>query len=150
VRRTCSLECSVDAFKYNPDSIKANYSISKKIYLELGITNDTDDYPDEEVIWFPQGVFFITSFTISNSANGSVNLSLQFKDKMAQLDGTVGGVLPATVRFDTITSTVNGTTITNKALVYDIIMETVNHFGGEDLSNIIIDDIPKKAKRIIR
>ena len=31
VRRTCSLECSVDAFKYNPDSIKANYSISKKI-----------------------------------------------------------------------------------------------------------------------
>ena len=150
VRRTCSLECSVDAFKYDPEDIKSSYSISKKIYLELGITNDTDDYPDEKIIWFPQGVFFITSFTISNSASGSINISLQFKDKMAQLDGTIGGVLPTTVRFDTVTSIINGMTVTSKALVYNIIMETVNHFGGEDLSNIIIDDIPRKAKRIIR
>ena len=69
---------------------------------------------------------------------------------MAQLDGTVGGVLPATVRFDTVTTIINDVISTKKALVYDIIMETVNHFGNEDLSNIIIDDIPTKAKRIIR
>ena len=150
VRRTCSLTCAVDAFKYKVDDIKASYSISKKIYLELGITNDTSDYPDEKIIWFPQGVFFITSFAITASAMGAASISLQFKDKMAQLDGTVGGVLPATVRFDTITTIVDGVPHTDKALVYDIIMETVNHFGGESLSNIIIDDIPTKAKRIIR
>jgi hypothetical protein len=69
---------------------------------------------------------------------------------MAQLDGTIGGVLPATVRFDTTTSVINGNAVTKKALVYDIIMETVNHFGNESLSNIIIDDVPAKAKRIIR
>ena len=150
VRRTCSLSCAVDAFKYNPDDIKADYSISKKIYLELGITNETSDYPQEEIIWFPQGVFFITSFTFSASSTGAATINLEFKDKMARLDGTLGGVLPATTRFDTVTSMVNGTPITKKVLVYDLIMEVVHHFGGEDLSNIIIDDIPTKAKRIIR
>lgn len=150
VRRTCNLTCAVDAYKYNPDDIKASYSISKKIFLELGITNSTKEYPDEDIIWFPQGVFFITSFAITASSSGAASISLQFKDKMAQLDGTVGGVLPATVRFDTVTTIVDGMAQTKKALVYDIIMETVNHFGGEDLSNIIIDDVPAKAKRIIR
>ena len=50
VRRTCNLSCAVDAFKYNPNDIKESYSISKKIYLELGIVNDTEEYPDEEII----------------------------------------------------------------------------------------------------
>ena len=150
VRRTCSLSCVVDAFTYNPDDIQAKYSISKKIYLELGVTNTTNNYVDEEIIWFPQGVFFITSMAISSSASGSTNINLEFKDKMATLDGTLGGVLPATVRFDTVTTVINDVTTTSKTLVYDIIMEVVNHFGGEDLSNIIIDDIPTKAKRIIR
>lgn len=150
VRRTCNLSCAIDAFKYNIDDIKADYSISKKIYLELGVTNTTNEYVEEEIIWFPQGIFFITSCAITTSSAGAATVNLQFKDKMAQLDGTVGGVFPATVRFDTVSSIINGEIITNKTLVYDIIMEVVNHFGGEDISNIIIDDIPKKAKRIIR
>jgi hypothetical protein len=95
-------------------------------------------------------VFFITSFSITTSAAGAATINLQFKDKMAQLDGTLGGVLPATTRFDTVTTVVNNIPITKKELIYDIIMETVHHFGGEDLSNIIIDDVPSKAKRIIR
>ena len=69
---------------------------------------------------------------------------------MAKLDGTIGGVLPYVVRFDTTTTVENDVVTTTKALVYDIIMETVNHFGDEDISNIIIDDVPRKAKRIIR
>ena len=150
VRRTCSFTCNVDAFTYDPEDLKSKYSISKKIYLELGVTNDTDQYPEEDVIWFPQGVMFISSFAINSSATGATTINVQFKDKMAMLDGTVGGVLPATTRFDTVTSVVNGVTKTTKVLVYDIIMEAVNHFGGEDLSNIIIDDVPKKAKRIIK
>lgn len=98
----------------------------------------------------PQGVFFITSFSISNSSSGTANISLNFKDKMAKLDGTLGGTLPATTRFDIVSSTINGVTTTDKVLVYDIIMEAVNHFGGESLNNIIIDDVPKKIKRVIR
>ena len=50
VRRTCSLSCTVDGYTYKPDDIRATYSISKKIYLELGITNSTDDYLDDKII----------------------------------------------------------------------------------------------------
>lgn len=150
VRRTCNLTATIDTFKYNLDDIKANYSISKKIYLELGISNTTDEYIEEKIVWFPQGIFFITNFSIAASSTGAASINLQFKDKMAQLDGTVGGVLPATTRFDTVTTIIDDIPITKKELVYNIIMEAVHHFGGEDLSNIIIDDIPNKAKRIIR
>ena len=151
VRRTCNLSCVIDLLKYDSDKIKHDSFISKKVYLELGITNNTDDYINEKIIWFPQGIFFITGFSISSSAGGSISINLQFKDKMAQLDGTVGGILPATTRFDTITIIDdNNIVYTNKISVYDIIMETVNHFGNEDISNIIIDDIPSKIKRIVR
>lgn len=150
VRRTCSLSCTIDAFSYDTDDVKAKYSIGKKIFLEFGITNDTEEYSEEEIIWFPQGTFFISSFSISSSSNGSTTINLQFKDKMATLDGTAGGILPATTRFDLVTDYVNGAVVSKKVLVYDIIMEAVNHFGGEDLTNIIIDDVPTKAKRIIR
>ena len=150
VRCTCSLSCAIDAFTYNTDDIKSKYSIGKKIFLEFGITNDTDDYPEEKIIWFPQGTFFISSFSINSSSSGSTTINLQFKDKMATLDGTVGGVLPATTRFDLVTDYVNGAVVSKKVLVYDIIMEAVNHFGGEDITNIVIDNVPTKAKRIIR
>ena len=50
VRRTCNLSCAIDTFKYNIEDIQSDYSISKKIYLELGITNDTDEYLDEKII----------------------------------------------------------------------------------------------------
>jgi hypothetical protein len=50
VRRTCSLSCAINAFEYEIDSIKSKYSISKKIYLELGFVNDTDEYLEEEII----------------------------------------------------------------------------------------------------
>jgi hypothetical protein len=150
VRRTCSLSCNVDAFTYDPASIKSKYSINKKIFLEIGIINNSSSWTDYDTIWFPQGVFFISDFAITSSASGACTINLQFKDKMAMLDGTVGGTLPATTRFDTITSTTNGIQSDNKALVYDIIMEAVNHFGSEDLSNIIIEDVPLKTQRIIR
>jgi hypothetical protein len=50
VRRTCNLTCAVDAFKYDVDSLKSRYSISKKIFLELGVTNNTNEYTEEKVI----------------------------------------------------------------------------------------------------
>lgn len=50
VRRTLSLSCNIDAFTYDPEDVKAQYSISKKVFLELGITNGTDQYTDHDII----------------------------------------------------------------------------------------------------
>jgi len=64
-----------------------------------------------------------------NSATSSaVNLSLQLKDKMCLLNGDVGGQLPSTVQFDTMTTQLADGTITEqKVLYYNIITELVHH-----------------------
>ena len=70
---------------------------------------------------------------------------------MAKLDGTLGGIIPITTRFDVMDTEVDGQVLKNqKVLVYNIIMEAVNHFGGESLENIVIDDVPLRAKRVLK
>ena len=151
VRRTANLSCAVDARSYSVDDGKADFAINKKIYIEIGILNETDKYPEYPIFWFPQGVFFIGSFAINSSSTGSTNISLTLKDKMAMLNGDVGGTLPALVIFDSMdTQLPDGTYATKKVLIYNIIKECVNHYGGEALNNIVIEDVPLRIRRIMR
>lgn len=50
VRRTLSLSCNIDAFTYDPEDVTAKYSISKKVFLELGVTNNTNQYTDYDIV----------------------------------------------------------------------------------------------------
>lgn len=102
VRRTCNLTCSVDGNSYNVDDMEMDFTLNRKIFIELGVKNDSPYYKEYPILWFPQGVFFITSFSMNSSSSTAVNLSLGLKDKMALLNGDVGGKLPATVRFDSM------------------------------------------------
>ena len=151
VRRTCSLSCAVDGNSYNVENMDMDFTLNRKIFIEIGIKNDSDFYPEYPILWFPQGVFFITSFSMNSSSSSSVNLTLGLKDKMAMLNGDVGGMLPGVVRFDAMdTQTSDGQWVEQKVLVYNIISELVNHYGGEDLNNIVIDDIPLRIRKIMK
>ena len=46
VRRSVSLACAVDARSYDLSDTKADFAINKKVFLECGVRNDTDQYPD--------------------------------------------------------------------------------------------------------
>jgi hypothetical protein len=64
VRRTCSLTMVTQSFDYS------NYiwSLKTKFKLEVGVSNEINSqYP--EIIWFPQGIYFISSFNTSRSTN---------------------------------------------------------------------------------
>lgn len=115
-RRTGSLSCSVttdvealenDEFStLSPvEKLKQYFSIDKKIYLELGVRNDIDIKPwgakDYPILWFPQGVFFITNFDISSSTSTAVSMSISLTDKMSKLNGFSGGYFPSQTRLDT-------------------------------------------------
>lgn len=151
VRRSGSLSIAVDARSYSVDDGEADFAINKKVYIELGVRNDTNKYPDYPIFWFPEGVFFISSFAINSSSTGSTNINLTLKDKMAMLNGEIGGTLPAAVTFDTMTTQLpDGTFTTQKVLIYNIIEELVNHYGKESLSNIIIEDVPKRIRRVLQ
>ena len=151
IRRTCNFSCTVDGESYNIDNMDMDFAINKKIFIEVGIKNYTNEYPEYPILWFPQGIFYISSFSVSSSATTSVNISIQLKDKMAGLNGDVGGLFPATTILDTMdTQLPTGEYVTEKVLLYDLIIEVVNHIGGELLQNIVVEDVPKRIQRIMR
>lgn len=151
IRSTCSLSCTLNGGEYDVEDLSMNFSINKKVFVEVGIRNDTDEYPEYPILWFPQGVFYIGSISLSSSTAGGVNLNITLKDKMCMLNGELGGQFGSTITFDTMdTQLPNGEYAEEKVLVYNIIQELVNHYGGEDLNNIVIEDVPLRIRRIMK
>lgn len=151
VRRTCSMSCVVDGGSYMIEDLSMDFSINKKVFVEIGVRNDTDEYPEYPILWFPQGVFFINGIGISSSATGGVNINITLKDKMCMLNGDLGGKFGSTVTFDVMdTQLPSGEYVEKKVLVYNIIQELVNHYGGEDLNNIVIEDVPLRIRRVMK
>ena len=151
MRRTANLSCAVDAHSYSVEDGKADFAINKKVFIEIGVKNETPHYPEYPIFWFPEGVFFIASFSINSSSSSALNLSISLKDKMAMLNGDVGGTLPATVIFDSMdTQLPSGEYIEKKVLIYNIIKELVNHYGGESLNRIVIEGVPLRIRRIMK
>ena len=151
VRHTCSLSCTLNRSEYTAEDIEQDYSINKKIFIEVGIRNDTEKYQEYPVLWFPQGVYFISAVGVSSSTTGGVNLNLTLKDKMCMLSGDLGGYFGSTITFDTMeTQLPSGEYAEEKVLLYNIIQELVHHYGGEDLNNIVIEDVPLRIKRVMK
>lgn len=151
VRRTANLSCTVNGEEYDIEDLSMDFSLKTKVFIELGIRNDTDQYLEYPILWFPQGVFYITDFSANSSTSSGVNISLTLKDKMCRLNGDLGGLLPSTVQFDLMdTQLPSGEYVQQKVLFYNIILELVNHFGGEDINNIIIQDVPLRVRQVVK
>lgn len=154
-RTSCSLSTTVDSGKYNIEDAEMDFSINKKIFIELGVKNYSNDslygkhnYP---ILWFPQGIFFIKSYSCNNTSTSTLEISLSLIDKMAMLSGDVGGTFPAPTILDTVdTQEEDGTIVEKKVPIYQIIQEVVSHIGGESLNNIVIEDVPLKIKRVVQ
>ena len=150
MRTTGTLAATFDAGTYSVEDANMDFAINKKIFIEIGIRNDTNEYKEYPILWFPQGVFFIGGISIT-SATGGVNLSITLKDKMACLNGDVGGKFSSTTVLDVEESVDSeGNFVSQKVLLYDLITELVNHFGGEPLNNIIVEDVDLEIKRIMK
>lgn len=150
MRRTCNLSAYIDLNTANITEIDNLFSINKKMYLELGLINTTKQYTKYKTIWFPQGVFVMQSPSISHNVQGS-NISLTLKDKMCLLNGDIGGILPASIEFDKYdTHTATGEWITERPTIVRIIQELVNHWGGEQLGKIYINDLDTRVKQVVK
>lgn len=93
VRRTCSLSMIAEDIDLN------NYfwSINTKIKIFIGVENKINsEY--EDIIWFKQGIFVLTSFNVTYNTN-SYTINLSGQDKMCLLNGSIGGALPASIDF---------------------------------------------------
>ena len=151
IRRTANINILIDSDNADITNVKNSLSISKKVKLEIGLKNYSSYYTDYPIIWYPLGVYVISSVQISHSTGANVVATLQLKDKMCLLNGECGGTLPASVTFDSYdTLTANGTYETKKDTIYKIIRYVVNYFGNEQLSKIIISDVDERIRKVMK
>lgn len=198
VRRTCNFTMIADGISSNVLEVENVISINKKISVEIGIKNTLSKYTEYPILWFPQGIYVITSPSISHGVDGTT-ISIQAQDKMCLLNGDVGGVLPAAIILNeienyngldvkvdgqsytvgefqlmknnlfrlesdksveslskytkrcalvnTFLSDLNVKSSIEQPKIYQIIQELVHHWGGEQLGNILISDIPNQIKQ---
>lgn len=150
IRRTCNL--SIVALEHENDLTNVDnlLSLNKKVKVEVGFLNTTNQYKDFDIIWYPLGIYVIINPSISHGADG-VTISLQLKDKMCLLNGECGGVIPASTTFNEYeTVDENGNFFLTYPTIFQIIQELVNHFGGEQLGKIIISDIDTRVKKVMK
>lgn len=136
LRRSCSLSIVANSFDYS-DYL---WGLNTKFKLEIGVENNINpNYP--KIIWFNQGIYLISSFNTSRTAN-NFSISIQGKDKMCLLNGEVGGSLGASVDFGQLEEEdQNGNWIIKKIPIPEIIRNAVHVYANEPYHNIIINDL---------
>lgn len=151
IRRTINLTMLASIDNSNLEDIDNEISINKKIKVLIGYDNPLKSYKNYgDIIWFPCGLFVLSSANISRSTSGW-NISITGKDKMCLLDGTAGGTLPASVTFhESLVQLDNGDIEIQYPTIFQIIYEAVNHWGGEATENIIITDVDDEIKMLVR
>jgi hypothetical protein len=96
----------------------------------------------------------LTSFSQTRNSSGNT-VSIQGKDKMCLLDGTVGGKLFADHDFgkleiiDTQTADQMGESHYDYILIYDIIRNLAHTYALEPYENIIIHDLDDIAVELL-
>ena len=136
VRRTCNLTLVTNTIQID----EVAWSLRTKFYVYLGVKNDIDN-KYEDIIWFPQGMYVITSFNASLNGQG-YQISISGKDKMCLINGDVGGALFAAHEFSIIYTTHADGTITKDYIpVYEIIKEALHTYAQEPYKNIVINDL---------
>lgn len=154
VRRTGSISFVATNAENNYNDLSFKYSLNKKIKIAFGLDNiiAPEEYPikDFPIFWFPQGVFFITGCSFSHSSTG-VTVDVKFTDKMALLNGVVGGILPASVEFDKMETYDEDAkqVVIETPTMYQNIKEIVNHWGNEQLGKILIGDLPDLVRKVV-
>ena len=151
IRRTANLTAFIEERDVSYMEIGGVFSLNKKIKIELGITNNTKQYQEFPVIWFPLGTYVIMNLSSSHSTSGTT-VTLQLKDKMVFLNGECGGTIAAAVDFHEyeILNPETGEYVLQRPTIVQIIKELVNHFGGESLERIIISDINTRIKKVMK
>ena len=150
MRRTGSISLVADDYENNFTDIQHILTINKKIEILIGFLNTTEQYTEYPILWFPQGVYVIMSPNITYDFNG-INISLTLHDKMALLNGECGGTLPASVIFSEREDIdEDGNIQITQPTIFQIILELVNHFGGQQLGKILISDVDNKIKKVMK
>ena len=144
IRRTCSLTMVSQDTNYHTHY----WTLKSKFKLEIGIRNNINSaYPD--IIWFPQGIYVFTSFSINHSVN-NFTISLQGKDKGCLINGEVNGSFNSLVDLGSLEEIdEEGNSTITKLDLKDIIINMMHQYAGEPLKNIIVNDLDEMGFELL-
>lgn len=142
VRRTCSLQMVAEKININ----SYYWGLKTKFKLFIGVTNNIDTENYDNIIWFPQGIYIISSFSTSQTTNNYI-ISIQGKDKMCMLNGELGGSMTEPTdfgKYDEQTRDNDGNIVVKQRLmpIKDIIVNAVHQYAKEPLHKILVNDLP--------
>lgn len=92
IRRSCNLTLTTMDCHINEYVWVLNTLFSISIGLENTVKSQYPEYANEDIIWFNQGHYVITSFNASLGTS-QYNISISGQDKMCLLNGEVGGII---------------------------------------------------------
>ena len=135
VRRSCNLTLVSE----NINIKEYNWALNTRFRLEIGVKNNTSQYTNKPIIWFPQGVYVITQFSAALSTSG-YTISISGQDKMCLLSGEVSGLLTAETDFGKYEEvTASGDIVVHDLTLREIITSLVHTYALEPLDNIDIE-----------
>lgn len=137
VRRTCNLTLVAGSVQVN----EVDWALRTKFKLYVGLKNYIDTEKYDDILWFNQGIYIITSFSSQINQQG-YTITIQGKDKMCLLNGDISGNLFAAHDFGKEYMLRNdGTTDITEIPIHKIIREAVHVYALEPYSNIMINDL---------
>ena len=141
-RRNLTLDMSV--YDRDDELVASYLTPDKKVQLYIGIDNHTGEREDEEVIWFNMGFFILSNPAFSHSVD-NLTLSLTATDKMAMMNGVIGGELQSPVSF----AQRQGGELVSLSW-REIFLQAAVLFGGEDPAKVVIDSVPDYIREYVQ
>ena len=128
-------------------------SMNKRIEIEIGIENSGKLYQEEKIFWIPLGRFIIQNASVTYNNQG-IQISLKLTDKMALLNGELGGTITQNLILSPNGVFTNETMTTfdietNGVKIYDLVESLIRDYGGLQEYEYSIE-VPLTVKNIIR
>lgn len=144
IRRNVNLTLSVID---RDDKLVFEYlDLSKKIRLWAGLENFTDEHQEDEIIWFNLGSYVLIEPSYSHSTD-ELRMTLQAQDKMALMNGVIGGVFNTATSF---TQRDSRTGYTHSLPWREIFYYAATIFGEEDPGKVVVESVPDFVKDYVQ
>ena len=161
VRRTGTLTL-VTEYHENPSdplevmnavsNMKTLISMNKRVKIELGIENNGPLYREYRLFWFTLGSYMIQNASVSYNIQQGIQISLKLMDKMALLNGEMGGTFAEEVVHSPLGLYADGTqTIVETGVkVRTLIEYLLRDYGELTTAEYRIEDIPNTVHNLLR
>ena len=140
IRRTFSLSMVTQDLDLN----SFDWALETKINLEIGLENTVANSSYPKTLWFPQGIFFISSLSTTVSQT-NISISLSGKDKMAQLNGEFGGTFEQMTILDQVETKDGREKYPIDKIIYDMLILV----GNEKFHNIQLNDLDQEGLKLL-